>query len=486
MQTSRALLTGLAALGAFAAVAPAQAETREWRLHDDHVLGTSFDLVVTARSQAAAMIAAGAARSEIDRLDAILSGWRGDSELAALNASSERVVSRDLFEVLQTAEAWRVATDGAFDARQGAATGARRAGLQRAVLTDAVQLDAATRTVTKPAALSFDLDGIAKGHIVDRALAAARAASPDVTGLMVDLGGDLRCWGQAGRGEAWRIGVADACETADNAAPAMTLAFHDGAIAYSGRGARDVIVDGVAESHILDPKTGEAATMPAACVFAPRAADADALATAFSVMSADAAVALADRTPGVEALIFTAAGGRRTSAGWSSLVDTREGPQARLVRIADGAAWPKGFQVGINYEIPKIAAGNYRAPYVAVWVTDENKQLVRVVTILGDNVKWIPDNYVFWRRYGRKSPEVASTARPTRAPGKYSLVWDGRDQAGKPVAQGRYTIHVEAVREHGGHSYVSQDLDLAAKPVTAAVPGKEELGAVSLRYGKKK
>lgn len=490
MLTSRALLTGLGALAVpVAASAAAPAETRVWRLHDDHVLGTSLDLTVVAESQAAAMIAAQAARAEIDRLDAVLSGWRDDSELAALNAADSHVASPDLFAVLRRAEAMRAATDGAFDGRMGATTAAWRAGTpdRAAPRRAAVTLDPATRTVRRPEGVTFDLDGISKGYVIDKALAAARVASPSVSGLMVDIGGDLRCWGQAPTGGGWRIGVADACETADNAEPAAVLRLTSGAVAFSGRGARDLMVDGEAHSHILHPADGRPVTETAAvCVVAQAAMEADALSTAFAAMTPKAAVALADRTPGVETLIFGADGRRYASAGWQSLVDTRDGPGAELIRIADGPAWPKGFEVTISYEIPKIAAGNYRAPYVAVWVTDENKQLVRVVTMLGDNAKWIPDNYVFWRRYGRKTTGVEGAARPTRAPGKYSVVWDGRDQAGKPVGQGRYTIHVEAVREHGGHSYVSSDLDLRAAPASAALPGKDELGAVSLRYGKKR
>jgi len=490
MLTSRAVLTGLGVLAVpMAASAAVPAEARVWRLHDDHVLGTSLDLTVVASSQAAAMIAAQAARAEIDRLDVVLSGWREDSELAALNASDTHVASPDLFAVLRQAEAMRTVTDGAFDGRMGLTTAAWRAGapgqavLQRAAVT----LDPKTRTVQRPEGVTFDLDGVAKGYVIDKALAAARAASPSVSGLMVDIGGDLRCWGQAPGGEAWRIGVADACETADNAEPAAVLSLTSGAVAFSGRGQRDLMVDGQAYSHILNPADGRpVADTMAVCVVAQAAAEADALSTAFSAMKPKAAVALADRTPGVETLIFGANGRRYASAGWQSLVDTRDGPRAELIRIADGPAWPKGFEVAIGYEVPKIVAGNYRAPYIAVWVTDEDKQLVRVVTMLGDNAKWIPDNYVFWRRYGRKTTGVESTARPTRAPGKYSVVWDGRDQAGKPVGQGKYTIHVEAVREHGGHSYVSSDLDLGAKPAAAALPGKDELGAVSLRYGKKR
>jgi thiamine biosynthesis lipoprotein len=493
MSISPAALAGLGGLAAIAAAIPVQAatpvETPVWRLHDDHVLGTSLDVTVVAGTRAGATAAATAARAEIDRLDAILSGWREDSELSALNVADERVVSPELFALLRQAEDWRVRTGGAFDGRLGAASAAWRAGQSgdARLVRASLALDPATRRVARPDGMKIDLDGFAKGHIIDRAVAAARAASPDVKGVMIDIGGDLRCWGASPGGEDWRVGVADACETADNAAPAQILNLKSGAVAFSGRGMRDLLVDGERAGHLLDPATGRPATTTlGACVVAPKAADADALSTAFSVMEPRAAMAMADRLPGVEALVYAADGRRYASAGWRTLADTRGGQEAQLIRVQNGGGWPKGFEVAIGYEIPKISVGNYRAPYVAVWITDENKQLVRVVTLLGDNAKWIPDNYVFWRRYGRKAAGVEGTARPTRAPGKYSLVWDGKDQAGKPVAQGKYTIHVEAVREHGGHSYVSSDLELRAAPVTAQIAGKDELGGVTLRYGKKK
>lgn len=490
MSISPTLLMGLAGLAPVAAVPPATSEvTPVWRLHDDHVLGTSLDVTVVARTEVAATLAANAIRAEIDRLDRIFSGWRADSELSALNARDVHVASPELFSLLSSAEAWRAGTDGAFDARLGAVTLAWRAGTpdDARQLPAALTLDPARRTVRRPVGMIVDLDGVAKGHVIDRAVTAARAASPDVAGVMVDLGGDLRCWGASPGGAGWRIGVADGCDVADNAAPLAVLTLSDGAVAFSGRGARDHVVDGTPAGHLLDPVTGRPAEgVLAACVTARTAAEADALSTAFAVMSPRRAIALADATAGVEALIQTADGRRLASAGWRSLVDAPEEPRARLIRVADGPAWPKGFEVAIGYEIPKIAVGNYRSPYVAVWITDENKQLVRVITMLGDNPKWIPDNYVFWRRYGRKTPGVESVARPTRAPGRYSLVWDGVDQAGRPVAQGRYTIHVEAVREHGGHSYLSTDLDLRVAPGTSAIAGKDELGGVTLRYGKKR
>jgi thiamine biosynthesis lipoprotein len=121
---------------------------------------------------------------------------------------------------------------------------------------------------------------------------------------------------------------------------------------------------------------------------------------------------------------------------------------------------------------------------VAIWVTDEGNRLVRALTMLGDNLDYVGENYIWWRRYGRSRPQLVSAiTKPTRRPGRYSAVWDGRDDAGKPVPQGRYTLHIEAVRENGGHSYQSIPLDLGAAPLQAAAPAEDELGPAAVRYG---
>src|SRR4051812_15040991 len=98
-----------------AAVSPAPASPT-WSFHLDHVLGTSFDMAVAAPSQGEAQFAFAAATTEIARLDRVLSDWREDSELAALNRSSAVQASPDLFAVLSACETWRTRTGGAFSA----------------------------------------------------------------------------------------------------------------------------------------------------------------------------------------------------------------------------------------------------------------------------------------------------------------------------------------------------------------------------------
>lgn len=452
--------------------APSAAASETWSFHLDHVLGTSFDMTVEASTRAEAEFAFAAATSEIARLDRVLSGWRGDSELAALNAATERRVSADLFAVLSACEAWRAKTAGAFSARLGAVEllGSSHAACEAAARAEGapVVLDAATRTVVRPDGVIFAVDGLAKGYVLDAALGAARRAAPCARAAMIDIGGDIACFGE----RAWTLGVADPANLADNAAPASVIQVSNGALAVSGPGLRSRRVDGVVGSHLIDPSTGAPGPERQAAVRAPDAVTADALSTALAVMPRDAGLALAEATPGVEALILEDGESWATS-GWNAC-------QA-------AAPLPAGFSVEVTYNLPKIEAGNYKRPFVIVWVTDLEKNPIKTLLIQGTRQDWQEDNYVWWRRVGRKQPGVVEAmGKPTRPPGRYSVTWDGTDSAGKRVAQGKYLINVEAAREHGGHAYQAIEVTLGAAPSTAGAPGKDELGATQVRYGKSK
>jgi thiamine biosynthesis lipoprotein len=441
MPSSLSLLAGtaLAALAPVAADAAPQAEARTWNFHADHVLGTSFDMAVVTPQEAEAQFAFAAAQAEIARLDKVLSGWRDDSELAAFNADPGRATSPDLSAVIQACETWRVRSGGAFDA--------------------------SLNTCPK----RLDVDGIAKGYVIDQALSAARRAAPCATAMLVDIGGDLACWGD----RAWAVGIADPAAPQDNAAPLAVLTLRDRALAVSGPGPRDRLADGRPVSHLIDAATGQPSPRRQAAVVARTAMDADALATALATLPPARGLALAERISGAEAMVLDIDGTRHETAGWASC-------QA-------AAPLPSGFQVQVEYALPKVEAANYRKPYVIVWVTDADKNPIKTLLILGTKRDYQEDNYVWWRRYGRKTPGLLdSVGRPTRAPGKYAVGWDGTDDAGKPVAQGAYLIHIEASREHGGHTYESIPILLGAKPVAAALPPADELGAVKVSYSKRK
>lgn len=495
------IVLGAGVLALAPTIADAEAGRQVFRVHVPHVLGACLDMAVITTDPLVARAAQAAALAEIERLDRLLSGWRDDSELADLNRAGRLAVSEDLFQVIALAEGWRARTDGAFDGRLGslealwrdAETGgaplvaARGAAIAEAARATCVRLDPATRTVTRPAGAVLALDAVAKGYIVDRALEAARAAAPGAKGLMVDIGGDVRCWGDGPQGDGWTVAVADPSALEDNAAPAALLRIRDGAVATSGRGPRDRMAGGRAWSHLFSPALGRPAEgVASATVFAATAADADALATAAAVSSPGVGLALVERVTGAEALVIDDFGARHATSGWTTLA---QAPPARLVRTAAapaGPAWPPGFALTVTYQLPRPDSSKIYSPYVVIWITDEENRLVRALTMLGDDLDWINQNYVWWRRFGRARPQlIDAVARPTRPAGRYSTIWDGRDDAGAPVRQGRYIVHVEVIREYGQHSYQAMPITLGAAPAQTSAPAQDEIGATQVRYGRR-
>lgn len=413
---------------AAAALAPASAQAQVWRLHQPHVLGASLDLAVVTADPAPALAAMRAAQAEIDRLDAVLSRWRPDSLLSLGGASEE------LDDVIAAADRWQAVTGGAFDARRSGA---------------------------------LDLDGIAKGYVIDRAMQVAQRTS-GVEGLMVDIGGDLRVQGHAPSPDGWRVAVAEPGRLQDNAEPAEVLRLGHGALAFSGPGLRG--------PHVLD-RNGRPSLISAAA-YAPTAADADALSTALCAMTPEEGLALAGRLDGHEALVIDAEGRRHLSAGWGRLAEPR------LILAQAPAAWPANFGLTIDYEIPRQSNGLAQPPYVVVWITDASGAPIRTLAAMGADARFIDENFIWWRRVGRTMGHgIDAVARPTRRPGRYSLTWDGRDDKGQPAPLGRYTVHIEATREHGSHGYQTFDLALGVQAISVEAPGNDELGPAAVRYG---
>ena len=497
------LLAGAAILPAVA-VSPASAAVH--RFHDDHVLGTSMDFAVVGVDAAQAARALAAARAEVARLDKVLSGWRDDSELAGLNASTgPAAVSEDLYRVIEGCEAWRRQCDGAFSARLGQAEMRWNAAADDGAAPDMprlrdlvdrseaapVRLERAARTIDR-AGVTFAVDAYAKGYIVDAALAAASRAVPEAGGMMLDIGGDLRCLGEAPGAEGWRIGVASAA-TADNVRPARILRVSDKAVATSGAGARDRTIDGCAYGHTLSPTSGQPVSRSTVTVIADRTADADALSTALSVMPIDKGLALANALPGVEARILTDNGVEHRTTGWNAylvpLVATKaDRLQPTLAAFGSAAAWPAGFEVDVQYEIPELSVGRYKPPFVVIWITDQNGALVRTLFHLGNRPRrFLNSNYVWWKAFGddpAAQEKLDTVTRPSRQPGRYTAVWDGKDDAGRPVGQGKYTINIETSREHGDHTYQAIALDLGAKPAAGNAAGGVEAGPAAARYSR--
>jgi thiamine biosynthesis lipoprotein ApbE len=286
------------------------------------VLGTSLELQVMATHAEAAQRAEQSALAEVDRLEQVLSGWSETSELSRWQQTHgvDVPVSPELAEVLELGEDWRIWTVGAFHPAAVSLVGLLGDNTQSSDVRDRIgELKEALWTVDRErnvarrlTRLPVSLDALAKGYIVDH-VAASACAIEGVTQVLVNIGGDLR---HSGDNEL-AVGVADPSAPADNAPPIAVVKLHGEALATSGGYRRGFTVAGRAVSHILDSRTGEPTSkVTSASVIAPDCATADALSTAFSVLTPAESVAIADSLRGVGCMMVEQDGTITTNRMW--------------------------------------------------------------------------------------------------------------------------------------------------------------------------
>jgi thiamine biosynthesis lipoprotein len=474
-----------------------------------NVLGTLAEFVVTAPNRERAHLATGAALAEIARLDCILSGYRLDSELSRLNRAREMRVSPDLFAVLSQAEELQARSGGAFSTRMGAVEALWRAAdtsppdavaLRRAIKSaeQKPHLDHANRIVGRPEGLVFSVDALAKGYIVDRALDAARRTAVP-SGILVDIGGDLRCHGRAGRQLSWQVGLADARLPYANAPIVSQVQLRDQAIATSGRGVRDRIIGGTAHGTTLSPQSGMPVTAHlSASVVAPTAAQADSLATALLVMSPEQGLRLAEQS-GAQARITQSDGAVLTTTGWAHLeagpLPQPLGGNAGLISVADNdrlslrpSGWVSDWALQVYYEAfidPGHRASDYRSPYLVMWISDKAGRPVRTLIIIGKDPEYQQDNHIWWALYGSRARRMVEVrSGPTSLSGRYPTFWPGFDDGYSTVAPGEYLLNIETSRERGGHTFRSIPVTIGRKAFEHDIKPTADMGTVKLVFGR--
>jgi FAD:protein FMN transferase len=472
--------------------------------YHENVLGTSLELKVSARTPAAARRAEARALAEIDREAKILSGYDPSSEFSRwVKTRNQSVpVSPDLFEMLRRFDRYRALTGGALDPAaetftrlwKAAAVSGQQPG--EAEIAAAVaeargpnwSLDPAHRTAIHTSAAPLILNSFAKSYIAGRAADAA-LESPDVTAVVVNIGGDLVVRGP------WPepVAIADPRNDAENAGPVARIVVRDRAVATSGNYRRGVRIGDRFYSHIVDPRTGWPVDhILSSTVVAADPSDAGALATAFSVLTPEESAGVAASIPGVEYLLIARGGRRIASPGWSRL-EMAFAPHAAEPAPQQAAAagmWDPNFQLTITFELARIEGSRARRPYVAVWIEDANKFPVRTLALWHQKPRWIPELRAWYhddqvRTAAEHHDLTGSVSGATRPPGKYTLVWDGKDNSGQYVKAGPYTVNIEAAREHGTYQILRQEMEFTGTPKRIDLKGGTEITSASLDYGRK-
>jgi len=280
-------------------------------------------IVLYADDTQTAKKAADAALARFHDLNQCLSDYDEKSEIRRfcdLSAPGEFVrVSDDLWHCLRLAVHHAEISDGAFDPTVGQVVSLWRTARKlhrlppekrlREVLDTvqwrSIQFDEARQAVAisehgAKRHVRIDLGGIAKGYAIDEALRTMRFFG--VTRVLLDAGGDLGLGDPPPGKEGWTIAVTP-LEKGEKPTDFWTL--KNCGVANSGDMYQFVEIQGKRYSHIVDPKTGVGLTNRlTVSVIAPTAADADALASAVSVLGPEKGLELIRSLPETEVQIL--------------------------------------------------------------------------------------------------------------------------------------------------------------------------------------
>ena len=290
------------------------------------VMGTFARIVAIATNSGTANKCIQVGYEQLELIENMMSGYKTDSEVTRLNtAAFERPikVSQPLFELLQRSVAFSRKTDGAFDITVGPLVDLYRSAADKKVAPSRDQIEQAKSKVGFEKlkldeqnitvkftvdGMKLDLGGIAKGYAIDKAVEAMQNCG--AFGGMVDIGGDIRCFGAPPRDKnKWLVGLQDPAVkevTIGTGKLLLTLMVSDAAVATSGDYRRFALIDGKKYSHIMNRSTGSSAEgLSSVTIISKNATEADALATAVSVMGHEKGLALIETIPQTEAILIS-------------------------------------------------------------------------------------------------------------------------------------------------------------------------------------
>jgi thiamine biosynthesis lipoprotein len=271
-------------------------------------MGTTYHITVIADQLPPSDI-----EQQIDQLlskvDHSMSTYKKDSEISRfnrLNVGQQLEISQEFADVLQISrEIWQL-SEGAFDPTLGPlvdlwgfgpkATGDLIPSDQDITAAlkntgfDGVVLKGLILTKNKPVAL--DLSAVAKGYAVDIVSNYLEmSALPD---YLVEVGGEIRVSGFNSEGMPWRVAIE---QPQLLASVNKIVGLTDMSIATSGDYRNYFERDGIRYSHTIDPRTGKPIdhNLASVTVLIDSCAEADAWATAFSVLGAQQSIELAEK-----------------------------------------------------------------------------------------------------------------------------------------------------------------------------------------------
>jgi len=298
----------------------------DWQKQEADIMGTVITVELWHESANQGSKQVDAIMREMRRIDELMSSYKPDSELSAVNAgaaSGPVKVSTELLGMIKRALEYSDITSGSFDITYASAgqhydyrnnkkpdKAQLRAALP-AINYRHIKIDRSASTVEfLHPGVRIDLGGIAKGYAVDRGMSLLQQAG--VTIALISAGGDTRVIGKR-RDRPWHIGIRN---PRDEDSIVSMIPLENSAISTSGDYQHFFVEDGVRYHHILDPKTGTSSYgVLSSSVIGKFATDTDALSTGIFILGVEKGMQLIDSIADIEAIIIDNRGDMHYSAG---------------------------------------------------------------------------------------------------------------------------------------------------------------------------
>lgn len=292
-------------------------------------MATRFEILLYGSHRPLLQAAAEEALAEVARLEARLSLFRPDSEIARINrlAATQPVrILPEIWLLLDRTVALSEATGGAFDitvaplmACWGFMGGTGRSPTMQAleeakarVGVHHLELSRSNWSVRfRRPGMKLDLGGVGKGYAIEQAVQLLREA-----GIRSGLihGGTSTAYGlgQPPDGSAWQVAIEPPPELREaGAAPLAIVSLRNEALSVSAVWGKMFTDEQGTHGHVIDPRTGRPASDAVlAAVVTESPTDADALSTALLVLGEPGLARLRDRWPSLRALLLRRAEGQ--------------------------------------------------------------------------------------------------------------------------------------------------------------------------------
>jgi thiamine biosynthesis lipoprotein len=283
------------------------------------LMGNHFQISAVADDESWAIKRIDEAITEIQRIEALLTTFREDSQtnLINVNAGVKPVrVDQEVFDLIERSLRISGLTQGAFDITYGSmdkrfwnfdktmdelpdpkvAKSLVRLINYRNVITDRTN----GTVFLKEKGMRIGFGGIGKGYAAGQARAVMQKNG--VTSGIVNAAGDLTVWGTQADGNSWTIGVADPDR---KEFPFASMRLTNVSVATSGNYEKYVVIGGKKYSHTIDPKTGYPVRgIKSVTIICNNAEIADAMATPVMVMGIKAGLHLINQIKEIACIII--------------------------------------------------------------------------------------------------------------------------------------------------------------------------------------